>query len=118
MTDIKVRKHALSPSEMTAKEKAMRSRIAQLANGAPFARGVVAVREKKCGKATCRCANGDLHRGVYLTLSLDGKLRQISIPAELEGQVRQWVQNYQRIRDLLEEVSQLYMEKIRKKREP
>ena len=100
---------------MSASERALRSKLAKLAHSAPLVRGTVAVRQKRCGKPNCRCTNGDPHRGVYLTLSLDGKLKQVSIPTSMEDAVREWVHNYQQIRELLEKLSQFYLAQIPKK---
>jgi hypothetical protein len=47
-----------------------------------------------------------------LSSSQDGKTRQVPIPAALEADVRQWVDNYHRIRDVLEEVSEQTMAKL------
>jgi hypothetical protein len=76
-------------------------------------RGTLSVREKVCGRPNCRCARGEKHRAVYLVASSGGKLQQLSIPRELEPQVRRWVETYQDLRAQLEELSQMHWEKLR-----
>ena len=49
--------------------------------------------------------------------SEDGKPHQLFVPHSLEPQARQWVASYQRIRELLEELSRLYWDKLAR-REP
>ena len=73
--------------------------------------------ERTCGKPGCRCNRGQKHVSLYLVASEGGKLRQLFIPKSLEAQARQWVAAYQRVRELLEELSQLHWDKLRR-REP
>jgi hypothetical protein len=102
---------------MSPQERELRSRLAQLIGSLGLVRGTLTVREKSCGKPTCHCARGEKHRAPYLSASEEGKLRQLFIPLELEDKARGWVENYQRIRQLLEELSQLHWDKL-KRREP
>ena len=103
---------------MPASERQRRSRLAQLIHGAGLLRGTLAVRERVCGKANCKCAKGkEKHVSLYLVASYGGRTRQLFIPKDREPQVRRWVQQYQEARKLLEEVSLLYWDKVRKRRE-
>ena len=44
-------------------------------------RGTVFVRQMRCGKLGCRCAQGDLHEATYLSVTLaEGRTEQISLP--------------------------------------
>lgn len=107
----------LARSQMSAQERELRSRLAQLIGSLGLVRGTLAARQKSCGKPTCHCAQGEKHRALYLTASEEGKPRQLFIPLEAEEKARGWVENYQRIRQLLEEISQLHWDKL-KRREP
>ena len=42
---------------------------------------------------------------------------QFCIPRKFEPRVRLWVQNYQEVKQLLEQISELYWDKIRKRQE-
>ncbi len=108
----------MSRSQFSPAERALRSRLAKLVHEAPLLRGTLSVRGVTCGKQGCRCARGEKHTVLCLSSSQNGKTRQVVIPAALEGEVRQWVDNHHRVRNLLEEVSELAMGKLRvRKRE-
>ncbi len=113
------RKREIPRAKMSAGERHWRSQLAQLAQGAGLLRGTLALRERVCGKPNCRCAKakGKKHVSLYLVASYEGRARQLYIPKNLELQVRQWVQQYQEARSLLEDVSLLYWDKIRKRQE-
>lgn len=102
-------------ARMSARERELRSRLAQLLSRAALARGSLSVREKSCGKPTCRCARGEKHRAVYLVASDGGKVRQLFIPRTLEAETRECVETYQRIRELLEELSRLHWDKLQRR---
>jgi hypothetical protein len=103
---------------MSPRERAFRSKLAQIVSGQGLIRGTLLERLRSCGKPTCRCAKGGpKHRAVSLVLSANGKLRQLHVPAEWEQRVRQWVANQRTLRGLLAELSELYWEKVRTRQE-
>jgi hypothetical protein len=103
---------------MNPRERAFRSRLAQIVSGQGLMRGTILERTRACGKPTCRCARGGpKHRAVYLMLSQNGKLRQLYVPAAWEERVRQWVDNHHALRGLLAELSDVYWEKVRRRQE-
>ncbi|HSM77299.1 MAG TPA: DUF6788 family protein [Bryobacteraceae bacterium] len=111
-------KPTLSRTAMSPRERAFRSRLAQIVSGQGLIRGTLLERMRSCGKPTCRCANGGpRHRGVSLVLSGKGKLRQLHIPADWEQRVRQWVENHHTLRGLLAELSEIHWDKVRRRRE-
>lgn len=107
----------ISRSKMTPQERQLRSRLAQLISSSGLVRGSLSVHSRTCGKPNCRCARGEKHVSLYLVANKDGKLHQLFIPRSLEPKARQWVEAYQRIRELLEELSALQWDKL-KRREP
>ena len=104
---------SLSPAE-----RSFRSRLAQLIHDHWLLRGTLSPRSRKCGKATCHCASGELHASLYLVQSHDGKPRQLCIPKPWEPRIRQAVNDYQELQRLLEEVSELEWKRIREKKGP
>jgi hypothetical protein len=98
---------SLSRAELSAAERALRSRVAQLASGERLLRGSLSERTGKCGKPTCHCAHGEGHRSLYLVQSHAGKVRQICVPKALQDPVRQAVGVYQEMQRLIDEVSEL-----------
>jgi hypothetical protein len=97
----------LSRAELSAAERRLRSRMAQIASGERFLRGTLSERSSKCGKPNCHCADGAGHRSLYLVESDAGKVRQMCIPKTLQDPVRQAVGEYQEMQRLLHEVSEL-----------
>ena len=100
-------KSSLSRAELSATERGLRSRIAQIASGERFLRGTLSERSGKCGKPNCRCADGEGHPSLYLVQSHAGKVRQLCIPKSLQDPVRQAVGQFQEMQRLLQEVSEL-----------
>jgi hypothetical protein len=100
-------KGPLNRAELSAAERGLRSRIAQLISGERFLRGSLSERSGKCGKPTCHCADGEGHRSLYLVQSHAGKMRQICVPKALRDPVRQAVGAYQEIQRLIDEVSEM-----------
>lgn len=102
---------------MSPRERELRSELKQLLLSLGLARGNLSVRQRTCGKPTCHCMQGgDKHPALYLVASKGGKLRQLFIPDELEGQARQWVDAYRRLRELLEELSDLHWQKLQQRK--
>ena len=101
MTDAPVR------AKLSAAERNFRSRIAQLSSNQWFLRGTLSNRSGKCGKPTCRCVRGELHKSLYLVQSHDGNLRQICVPKAWHERIRRSVEDYQQMQKFIEEVSEL-----------
>jgi hypothetical protein len=108
----------LPRTAMSPRERAFRSKLAQIVSGQGLIRGTILERMRSCGKPTCRCAKGGpKHRAVSLVLSGKGKLRQLHIPADQEQRVRQWVENHRTLRGLLAELSEIYWDKVQRRQE-
>jgi hypothetical protein len=97
---------------MSAQEREVRGRAAQLLHGAGVLHGSLVERERLCGKPNCRCTRGERHRALILTVRSQGEVEQIYIPKHLEATVRRWVDQDHQLRDLLAELAQLHTEKI------
>ena len=81
-------------------------------------RGTLSIRERSCGKQSCRCTRGGAkHASLYLVVGNDGKYKQFCVPRSLEADVRFWVAQYHRAQELLEEISKTYWEKIQNRGE-
>ena len=106
----------VSREKLSAPERTVRSRLAQLASTRWLLRGTLSERAGKCGKPNCRCAQGDLHRSVYLVQSQGGKLRQVCVPQAWQDRVRQAVTDYRKLRALLEELSELAWKQLKERR--
>jgi hypothetical protein len=102
---------------MNVAERQARSALARLVSQRGVLRGNLSQRRRACGKPTCKCARGELHQSLYLVFSEGGKLRQLFVPKSWEALVRQWVKDYHDARRLLEEISGLYFEKVRRRQD-
>ena len=80
-------------------------------------RGSVFTRRMRCGKPTCGCTRGVLHRATYLGVSFaGGRTVQISLPPSLVATARRWVANYQAWWRAIETVSAINRELLRRRR--
>ena len=109
------KKSDIPRARMSAVERRARSQLAQLLSQRGMMRGTLLVRTRRCGKANCRCARGEGHESLFLVISEKGRTRQLFVPKDWESRVRRWVEDYHRARDLLEEVSRIYWDKVRKR---
>jgi hypothetical protein len=84
------------------------SRLKQLAAAGPLLAASLSLVRKRCGQPSCRChGDGPLHSAPHLTLKIDGTTRTVYVPQGLLQEVQAWVGEYQRLKNLLAEVSQL-----------
>jgi hypothetical protein len=104
-------------SQFSDRERRRRSRLAQIIHAARFLRGSLSLRNVRCGKPSCRCARGELHACLYLVRRQGGKLRQLFVPRPWEGRIREAVQNQQEMEQLIEELSDLEWERLKKRKE-
>lgn len=109
------KKPRIARSAMSARERRWRSKLAQFVAEQGFVRGTLQERMRVCGKPNCRCTRGERHRGLYLVLSKEGRTRQLYVPKQWEPTVRQWVENYRQMRDLMEQISDHHLDKVWKR---
>lgn len=74
---------------------------------APLVKGNVYEMARKCGKPSCACSRGQLHRSMVLSWSQRGKTQLFSIPPDRLAEVRQKSQEYLRFRRSRARVSQI-----------
>jgi len=80
-------------------------------------RGSLIERYKRCGKAGCRCADGQGHGPkYYLSVSRSGARPEMDyVPQDSQPQVSEYVANYRDIRDILDQLSALNRELLRRR---
>lgn len=64
----------------------------------PLVKGSVYEMARKCGKPSCACARGQLHKSMVLSLSHQGKTRLRPIPLERLAKLRRKTGEYARFR--------------------
>jgi len=102
-----------------ARRLALRRRklIEQLCQLGPVLRASLIRRFTRCGKAGCKCLQGEKHGPAYhLTVSYaKGRTRQVYVPKDLRPVAESWVRNYHQAMTVLEEISSINLELIRLK---
>lgn len=99
-------------SHRPAEERHARSRLAQLITEESFLRGSLVERARSCGKPTCRCQKGQLHRSLYLAVRHHDRRALLYVPRALEETVRQWVDNGRRLRQQLQDLHQRQLDQL------
>ncbi len=74
----------------------------------PLLKGNVCELARQCGKPSCACTRGKLHRSMVLSWSEEGKTRLIAIPAERLDVVREKSERYLQFRRARARVTKLY----------
>ncbi|MBI4488137.1 MAG: hypothetical protein HY694_03550 [Deltaproteobacteria bacterium] len=83
-------------------------RTVQVAFGRhPLVKGNVYELVRKCGKPSCACNRGKLHRSMVLSWSEQGKSRLLSIPVHRVAELRQKSEQYLRFRRARAQVSKI-----------
>jgi hypothetical protein len=94
----------------SAPERHARCRLAQLISAQPFLRGSLVERARSCGKPTCRCQQGQLHRCLSLATWHQGQRALLYVPRALEETVRLWVRNGRCLSQQLQDLHQLQLD--------
>ena len=103
-------------SQMTKQERDSRSKLKPYISYQGLLKGSLTLRKHTCGKPNCKCAKGSYkHSSLYLTRMKNGKIEQLYIPHENEELVRKWVKNFHVVQELLEKISSLYWERLKRK---
>jgi len=99
------------------RERHWRARARELLVEGGLMRGSISVRWRVCGKANCRCAQGERHEAMVVVYRRANKTTQLYVPKEWEARVREWVQRYREVRELLEKLSGVCEKKVRRRKE-
>jgi len=108
------------PNESAATlRKRRRALLRQLPPLQAVLRGSLIERYKRCGKPGCKCADGPGHGPkYYLSVSYPGLRPQMDyVPQESHDQIAEFLANYQRAREILEAVSEINRELLRRREE-
>ncbi len=93
-------------SHRPPEERHARSRAVQQIAENPLLRGSLVSMARTCGKAGCRCQQGEKHTSLYLAVRLNNRRKMIYVPPDMENSVRDWVQNAREVDRLLDFISQ------------
>jgi hypothetical protein len=101
--------------------KALRQRQKVLLGRLPplqaILRGSLVERYKRCGKPGCKCAKGPGHGPkYYLTVSYPKRKPEMDyVPAEFQEKVKEYLENYRKVKEILEELSEINRELLRRR---
>jgi hypothetical protein len=98
-------------------ERELYSKLRQVLTQPGLLRGNLVDLHRTCGKPTCHCYKdkANRHRSLYLSLSTGGKRRMVYIPPEWETEVRDWVDRYKQVREVLEKLSSACLLRLEKR---
>jgi hypothetical protein len=105
-----------STSALRQKRKRLLRRLPPLE---AIVRGSLIERYKRCGKPGCQC-HQEGHRGhgpkYYLSVSRSGGRPEMDyVPAQYREQVEEYLENFQKARDILREVCDINRELLRRR---
>lgn len=80
-------------------------------------RGSLIERYKRCGKPGCKCAKSSGHGPkYYLSVSKPGKMPEMDyVPRAYQEKVKEHLENYRRIKAILEELCEINRELLRRR---
>jgi hypothetical protein len=77
-------------------------------------RGTLLERTVRHSRGCAKCARGEGHQVFVLTVSYPGgRTRQFSVRRERVAEVRQWLQNYQELKETIEAICELNHDLLR-----
>ena len=81
-------------------------------------RGSLVERYVTCGSPACKCARGERHGPIwYLTVTLGrGRTTGGIVAKESLDQVRGWIENYHKLKEHLEKISEINRELLRRQK--
>ena len=103
----------------TRQEKDLLSKLSGMINYSEYIHANLVNVARSCGNKNCRCTTkGEKHISLYLTTTRkDGVRKMIYIPKKLEEEVRQMVTRYFKIRDMVETMSDINLQRVLSKKQ-
>jgi hypothetical protein len=101
-------------ADMERHEKDLISNLTRLVNYSEYIHANLTVMERVCGNKNCKCIReGKKHISLYLTtVKKDGKRNMIYIPKKLEDEVKAATERFFKIKEILEEVADINLERL------
>lgn len=98
--------------KLYVKRKVLRQRLSSLGT---IVRAVVVESLRICGKPNCRCQRGKKHKSSYFTRTVHSKTLRFYLPPEVVEEIRTWCNNYKELKAIVEELSEINIEILRRK---
>jgi hypothetical protein len=99
---------------MGRREKDLLSNLSRLVNYSEYIHANLTIMGRVCGNKNCKCIReGKKHVSLYLTtVRKDGARNMIYIPKKLEDEVKASVEMFFKIKEMLEEVAAINLERL------
>ena len=99
---------------MERREKDLLSKITRILNYSEYIHANLFTMERVCGNKNCKCIReGKKHKSIYLaTMTKDKKRKMIYIPKRLEDKAREYTERYFKIKDAIEEISDINLARL------
>jgi hypothetical protein len=103
------------PDHPTSIRRMLDSRLKKLAPRSFILAASLNTYTHRCGRPSCRCHHGGpLHTGQHVTCHGPGnKTRSVYVPKDLLPEVRAWIAEHKRLKQLLKEIQQLILALVR-----
>ena len=96
------------PEHPTLIRRMIAGRLKKVTVNSPVLAASFSSYSHRCSKPECRCHRGGaLHTAQQVTCKEDGKTRSVYVPQDLIPEVRAWIAQHQRLKQLLKEIHQL-----------
>lgn len=102
------------PAYLSAPGSKARSRLTSMLQNRPMLRAGLVTMARTCGKKTCKCARGEKHVSLYVSLKVGRSRKMVYVPPALEETVCTWAENYREAAVLWEKMLQEYLERFLK----
>lgn len=104
----------MQPASMTPAERRSRSKLKPLISRGEMLHATLSLRRQVCGRPGCKCLRGEKHLTLILSRRLGGKVEQLYVPKPMEAEVREWLDRYRTVHELLETISVAQWERLKK----
>ena len=105
-------------NHMDSELKKATSHLARLVHMGNFMRGNPVIMKRVCGNKNCRCyQEGKKHPSLYISKNKEGARKMIYVPKRLEEEVEKKLAAYQKIKKLIERISELNYAQLKIKKE-
>ena len=96
--------------------KRVKNTAAKIPRSSKIIKGSPVYLYRKCGKLGCKCVDGEKHKSLYLSRSVNGKTQMIYIAPHQEKEILNCINKFKEIIGLLDEISELNLQIIKIKR--
>lgn len=100
------------PRHPTLLKRHIDSRLRKFVARGPLLAASLVEIAKHCGRDGCHCQSGSKHVGHYLTFAVAGKTKTVYVPLDLIKEVRAWILEHKRLKQLGREISQLSVARV------